>query len=461
MTLLGKRVSKMKNLMPGLIILISVFYGCETSEEPGIEYPLNTNVNVKLKEFILPASNLYIDSLRTDSEGRILVGNYTDPIFGTIKAEGYMSLSYVLGSLPGNQILSGYVYDSARISIINTPSLITNGASNQSFKINQLIDTLQSDLKYLANLKKASFREIGSHQFSVLNSADTTYGNILLSNAFGSDLFQKGLENGTMATSDWPSIGISAGMDSELISSVLMSNDTSRLYLYITSPDAIREIVNMDTSFRDTTYRAEFVFSTTNFTHLDRSGSQFDGTPEKTDFDFADGSTMIDPLFGVSTSLNVDQLADFFEENENILLNDVTLSFEFDVDGDTSSQVTNFMAYIRKEDNGFFGPAVFTTAASFSNIIMSDEAYLGQSTSPSFAHLSTSKTKILLRATLFFQSVYQEYLDTQILQFKPLEDVIKPISEFVLISPTDVTLNRTIFKKNGIKLRVYYTEVDE
>jgi hypothetical protein len=473
MNLLGKQVSIRKFLTPGLIILISVFYGCETSEDPGIEFPLDSNLKVKFKEFLLPASNVYIDSLRTDGQKKILVGNYTDPLSGTIKAEGYMTLSYILGSLPGNQILKdvekadgvmavkGDVYDSVRISIASSKSLIS-GDSTQSFQFNELTIPLESNLVYLASLKKETARQIGSHQFSVSNSSDTTYINSLLINEFGIDLFEKGLELGTLATPDWPSIGISAGLESNVLSTILMNSDTSRIYLYLRRT-FIDKITDGDTIYKDTTVRADFTFSVNNFTHLDRSESQFNGIPEKTDFDFPDGRTMIDPLYGISTSFNVDELADFFEENQNILLNDVTIAYDYDLEGetDTIGQISNFMAYIRKEDKGFFGPAYKTTNASFSNIIMSDNAYLGKSTNPAFAHFGSGKIKILMNSTLFFQSVYQDYREFQLLQFTALQEIVKPISEFVLISPTDVTLNRTIFKKDGIKLRVYYTEVDE
>ena len=94
MSLLAKDISFKKILKPGLIILISVFFSCDTQEDPGIQYELESNADVKLVEFVLPTSNVYIDSLRTDEENQILVGVKDDPITGSVRAESYFQLFY-------------------------------------------------------------------------------------------------------------------------------------------------------------------------------------------------------------------------------------------------------------------------------------------------------------------------------------------------------------------------------
>ncbi|MEQ9007333.1 MAG: hypothetical protein RLP12_05580, partial [Ekhidna sp.] len=95
------RTLSFKNILkPGLIMLIPVFFGCETQGDFGIKYPLEIDANVKYVEFTLPATNIYLDSLRTDGENRILVGNYSDLLTGSVSAEGYFNFTYEKGPLP-------------------------------------------------------------------------------------------------------------------------------------------------------------------------------------------------------------------------------------------------------------------------------------------------------------------------------------------------------------------------
>ena len=78
MNLLAKKLSLRNILKPGLMILIPVFFGCDTQDDLGIQYDLGSDANVKFVEFTLPASNIYLDSLRTDGENRILVGKFSN-----------------------------------------------------------------------------------------------------------------------------------------------------------------------------------------------------------------------------------------------------------------------------------------------------------------------------------------------------------------------------------------------
>ena len=80
MNLLARAKSIKNILKPGLIILIPVFFGCETQDDIGVQYELDSDANVKYVEFDLPATNIYLDSLRTDGENRILVGLQNDPL---------------------------------------------------------------------------------------------------------------------------------------------------------------------------------------------------------------------------------------------------------------------------------------------------------------------------------------------------------------------------------------------
>ncbi|MEQ9303476.1 MAG: hypothetical protein RJQ14_06125, partial [Marinoscillum sp.] len=89
--------------------------------------------------------------------------------------------------------------------------------------------------------------------------------------------------------------------------------------------------------------------------------------------------------------------------------------------------------------------------------------YLNFQNAPATGSLSSSKNKIILSSTLFYQQLYKEFTppNDSLTHINISSGASVPIDDLVLISPTDVTLQRTIFKENGIKLRLYYTEVDQ
>lgn len=462
MILLGKRLKLDNYIKPGLILLISVFYGCETSEDPGVDYSLDSNIEVNFKEFLLPSSNVYIDSLRTDGENKILVGNYSDPVSGSVKAEGYMSLTYVNSTIPGDVIEFDYTYDSARISFMSPKAIKEDGILTQSFVFSQLSNSLSSNLIYLSSMGQDTLRQIGSFDYFVVNPRDTFYCNALLSDEFGQDLMNFGKISGNLNETEFPSIGISASSESDLLSSITMNNDTARLYLYVTHPDGITEIMAGDTTQRDTTYQVEFIFSGTNYSHIerDRAGSEFANIEENVDFTLSTGQTYIDPLFGLSTSYRIDELAEFFDENNDIIINTASILYELD-DNDGLDTLSSFMSYIRKEDGDFFGPAISNSQFLFQNILLNSASYSGQSPEPAFGQLNTDKTTISLEGTGFHKLLLRSFQDTGNLQIDLITDSDpRDVSELVILPVQELNLQRTIFKKDGIKLRIYYSVVD-
>ena len=92
---------------------------------------------------------------------------------------------------------------------------------------------------------------------------------------------------------------------------------------------------------------------------------------------------------------------------------------------------------------------------------MSDNGYLVGQTDPATSFLDGDKTEVLLNPTLFYQQLYQAYLERDSLVFEsPLDGDLVSIDDLVGISTNNVTLQRLIIENNGIKLRLYYTEVE-
>ena len=457
MNLLVKKFSFKKMIKPGLILLIPVFFGCETQSDLGIKYDLGSNANVKFVEFTLPASNVYLDSLRTDGENKILVGNYSDPLTGTVSAEGYFQFFYEQGPLPRgvDESTDTLKLDSIVFTVEANAIIPQSESSFQEFSLHELQDSLESNAIYLSRLKQSLGTEIGSYSGSINPLLDTIY-RIRLEDSFSQSFYNQISEiakdtDKVIASTTFKSLGLIPGTSSESITAFDLASDTSRIIIY-SSP------VNPT---KDTTYLTYFRFSGKNYTYLnrDRAGSEFDGIVENEDFILSSGKTIIDPLSGLSTAYSVTELEEFFNENRNIIINNATISFEFEAENDRDTLV-NFMSYFRKPDNSIFGPAIASNA--FGNIVMSDNAYLNFESDPANGYLNEEKDKILKTSTLFYQQIYRQYLERDSLAYLvPTSGVIKDIDEMVLVNPIDVTLQRTIFKENGIILRLYYTEVDQ
>ena len=89
---------------------------------------------------------------------------------------------------------------------------------------------------------------------------------------------------------------------------------------------------------------------------------------------------------------------------------------------------------------------------------MSDNAFLQGTSSPAFSVVNTDSTALELNAVLFFQQLYNEFRENE----EEVEEELRTISidEFISLGANDVTLQRTVIPKEGIKLRVFYTTVN-
>ncbi len=461
MSLLAKKLSLKNILKPGLIMLIPVFFGCDSSDDIGVKYNLGTDASVKFQEFTLPATNTYIDSLRTDGETRILVGNYTDPLIGNVSAEGYLQYFYASGPLPRQRDTDDQTFtdtlklDSIIVVLETNANIPSQGNSMQEFSMYELQDSLISSAIYLSSLQQTTETLAGTYNGTIDTAADTILS-FKLDDAFAQSFFDNissiaGDPDQTIASTIFKSIGFVPGASSETISSIDLASDTTRVVMYMSPVSA---------ESKDTTYLTYFRFNGKHYSYLnrDRSSSQIASIQEFQDLDLPTGETIIDPLAGVTTSVSIAGIKDFFDDNPNILINNATLSFEFEPENDRET-LPRFMNFFRRTDGRIFGPA--TASNPYGNIVMADNGYLTLQSEPAASGFNSDEDKIILSSTLFYQQLYQQSQDSTSLVYQnPIGGAIIPIDELVTISTADVILQRSIFKNNGIKLRLYYTEVE-
>ena len=76
--------------------------------------------------------------------------------------------------------------------------------------------------------------------------------------------------------------------------------------------------------------------------------------------------------------------------------------------------------------------------------------------------MNENEDKIVMFPTLFFQLLYGQFREKDSLVFEnPITEDLIPISELVNITNGELSLQRSIFKQDGVKLRLYYTEVEQ
>ncbi len=88
----------------------------------------------------------------------------------------------------------------------------------------------------------------------------------------------------------------------------------------------------------------------------------------------------------------------------------------------------------------------------FGSVIISDDGFLRGQPNPAQSALNRDRTALTLNATLFFQQLYNDFLSD--------EESSISVEEFLFISRDDITLRRSIIPDGGIKLNLYFTEVN-
>lgn len=444
--------------------MIPVFLACEASDDFGIPYELESDANVRFVEFTLPTSSRVVDSLRTDSENRILVGNYKDDLTGIIAAESYFSMRYFTSNVPEGIFADSFILDSAWITLESRISL-QNGSGKQAFTVRPLSEQLPN-VVFLSSNQQTSFgNEIAAFEGQI--AADTTLISMEVQAAFGQELYSKIKSTSPLiGSTDWPSLAISSTAESESLSQFRLNADTSRLYLQILHPQGREVIVGTDTMNFDTTYLAEFrfdpftaQFGSSNITipnphyvYLDRS---------VVNANLPDDITTIDVLAGLSTVISTTPYQEFIDEQiadgSTVVFNNASLEFSFETT-EPRDTLQNFLSYLLRNDK-YFAPAIQTN--TFSNLIMNDDSFIRGSNTPSISILNEPKDRLVVNGTLFFQTLFNEYSSENadsnfLIQNGNTLDLV----DFLVLSPINITFNRTTFREDAVKLRIYYTIVN-
>lgn len=184
-----------------MLFVLSLF-SCGTDTDTGeftvgSDYLALSNKVVLIDTVTVNMSTINFDSLATSNRGRILIGNYDDPVFGKVKSDSYFQLSadtYALNSVGSDTESTNYVFDSISMILKYDRYYYGDTTKVQTFNIHRLTQ------KVKPNTNDSNFYNNSTLTYSSESLGTISYKprpkekdsiNIKMSKEFGEALFQK------------------------------------------------------------------------------------------------------------------------------------------------------------------------------------------------------------------------------------------------------------------------------
>ena len=141
-----------------IVLLTAILISCSSDSYNSSDFVAGegfTNSNLKVITFdtlTLKTSTVKLDSFVTGDASRILVGSYTDPIFGTVTASSYFELE------PESYILDhDAVYDSITISLKLDGYFYNDTTLTQKIEIRELLESVVPTEDYFYNTSSIAY----------------------------------------------------------------------------------------------------------------------------------------------------------------------------------------------------------------------------------------------------------------------------------------------------------------
>lgn len=477
----------------GQLLLAALFLmACEDETSLlGFRNPIS-KFEVKFIELPVESSVLLIDSIRTSNFGgetsRILVGEHNDPELGTTKTTAFTQLfptsnvtvdaAAALDSVVLHLRFDYYLYGGTNVS-------------NQSFNIHSLTEDLYSDsvLYYFSDREVAydpapignSFYLVNPELFKTQdalanNQKDTTVLKVRLSNSFGQRLMDRAKAGDSTYTRFSEFVKYIKG-----IAIVPEVNDKVVGFDLNNTLDAgsllSKIVVHYHTDTEDS-LQLNFGFGGAQFTNIetDRSATEiselttfYDPVTPANDLRYIQNGT------GVITKLDLTSLLEFSETNPKMIINSADLFIEGLQHVENYSPINSFNMLVLTEENRF--RKIKLVPDTIINTITNDTTYSTKISSEDISRLALYQGLITNSGgyysavsdlnspyTLNRSSSNNSYTGNFTLLAQQLYELEKenkePFRYFALFPNTPQngkSLNRIMFNKDAIKLRIYYT----
>ena len=470
-------------------VLVALFlFSCE--DEVSVLGFKNQNQKFEASYIEIPieSSVLLLDSQRTSNfvfqneTNRLLMGQYTDPKFGAVSADAYTQFF----TNSGAKLAADVIYDSVSLQIIldfyNYGS--TDALTSQSVSVYELDEELKYDNRRNYFSKSEVLVKptpLGSKTFNVSpkdldgyaasNSDTTIVIKVPLDKAFGQRIFDNAIKYRD-ATTTADSNFININEFTKLFNGLSIKAVSGDKVLGINPNSAVTVHYHKDTSKLN--LHLGF-FNVANFSQIknDRSSSDLAGlTQYAQDFSPASDLRYIQSGTGVYTKLDFRKFFEFCDTIPNLVINSAQLSIGSVVESDyirpadlvlrilrsnntlervTTQQDTLDVSVILSAYNPRFPAHPGTLILDNGTYVDSDGALNVLGDADAHLEYSTDKKSYDGNFALFFQ------------QLSIAREGITRYQYFALYPsgpsmPNTKSVNRVIFPKDNIKLKVYYTK---
>ncbi|HZI26461.1 MAG TPA: DUF4270 family protein [Chryseolinea sp.] len=468
-----------------LSLVALFFFSCEDEASVLGFKNQNQKFDVSYIEIPIESSVLLLDSQRTSNfvfqteTNRLLVGQYADDKFGPVSANGYTQFFTNSGAkLPAN-----VTYDSVTLQLVldfyNYGS--ADALTSQTFSVYELDEDLKyEDRRNYFNKSEALTKPtpLGTKTFSVSpkdldtyakeNSDTTIVVKIPLDNAFGQRIFDNALLYRDVATTNDSTFKVFTEFI-KLFKGLSIKSDNGDKVLGFSTNSAVT--VHYHTPSDDSLNFNLGFFNVTNFSQIknDRSSTELSGlTQYAQDFSPASDLRYIQSGTGVYTKLDFGKFFEFADAIPNVVITSAQLSVG-NVVQDNFIPPSNLVLRILRDDNTLKKVKSRQDSVDISAYNPRFPAHPGTLTLDNGSYVDSDLAMNVLGdqdAHLKYSSDKKSYDGNYALFFQQLSIVREGVPRyryFVLnpsspSMPNSKSVNRAVFPKGDIKLKVYYTK---
>jgi hypothetical protein len=422
-------------LIIGLLLLITS--SCE-QDESIIKVNVEGVTNTSYIEFNLPTSEIFLDSLRTDDSDFILVGDYEDPLLGTLAAQAFFELQYDSGAVIADTLL----LDSVVFMLKIEDQLMKDASAIFNMDIYTLSDSLFAEAIYLATNELSLDKKVQSvTEYIYETDSLLTFSGVEFGRYFYGEIQR-------LEAIDFSFVPAS---ENEALLSFDFASDESKILVYSRDPN-------------DSLFITQFKFSNLHFTQLNRNKSNTDlaGISNLDSLQFADDFTVINPLQGLFTVLDFSEVMLFLGQSDNFILNSAELEVGLTAPSTDPIERVNF--YTFNEVGGINGNAfasldrlsqgslnyVETFNQAANDFLLSEESFVAGAGifSPVVSEVSESSYSPMITLSL-----EDQYLRKTVLENDYFE-------KLVMIAEDRLTLNQSFVERGSVTVKIYYTKVN-
>ena len=408
------------------LLAVLVLFGCAASDE-GLEIALDSNTRVDFTELNLNATNLIIDSLRTDNENRLPAGAYTDDLLGSIEASAHIQYRF----LSGSEIVDTLNFDSL-VFFARVEQFINPGENFDELLVYNITEEIFGEVVYLADFELALSPEPVDTLLLITTEEGKVVKNFL--DSFGQYLFDTLSQEDVTVSGFTAGIALAPSATSTGISTINLADST---FFTLYSSDSGGNI-----------YETRFALTQNYFSNVqrDRSSSALSGAQDLDTLDISDEFALINPLFGVSTLIDLAPLASFTQSNPDIIINRAEI--HTGINTTSSEPLEAIRYYFFQEKSGIRGDGLIQDP--FNTAILTNEAYLSTRRGLLLGVPDSSNTVYNSDITLFIEEFVRSTVEDN-----------DPIAEkLVLTGNSFMNLEETRVDLSNLRLRIYFTFIE-